>query len=85
MPKEKKEGILTELAIYGQSGSSFAFCVVIGLGIGWYLDNKFFAGRTAPWFTFIFLGFGIVAGFKQLWDMSQRIAKDDKKKKQRGE
>jgi F0F1-type ATP synthase assembly protein I len=79
MPPEKKNGILRDLAVYGQSGSTFAFCVVIGLCMGWYLDDKVFAGRTAPWLTFIFLGFGIAAGFKQLWDLSRKIAQDDEK------
>ena len=79
MPEEKKgqKGILTDLAIYSQSGMTFALSVVIGFGMGWYLDNKVFAGRTAPWLSFIFLGFGIAAGFKHLWDLSRKIAKDD--------
>lgn len=79
MAQEKKNGILRDLAVYGQSGSTFAFCVVIGLGAGWYLDNKVFTGRTEPWLTLIFLGFGIAAGFKQLWDLSRKIAEDDEK------
>ncbi|MDH3391622.1 MAG: AtpZ/AtpI family protein, partial [Desulfobulbaceae bacterium] len=28
--------------------------------------------RTAPWFTFIFLGFGIAAGFKNLYMLTKR-------------
>jgi F0F1-type ATP synthase assembly protein I len=71
---EEEQGILTELARYGQIGTTFAAAIFIGLGIGWWLDNKLFAGRTAPWFTFIFLGFGIVAGFKHLWDMNKKIS-----------
>ncbi|CAK8711641.1 MAG: putative F0F1-ATPase subunit Ca2+/Mg2+ transporter [Candidatus Electronema aureum] len=77
--RERKEekGILSDLANYSQSGMTFALSVVIGFGMGWYLDNKVFGGRTTPWLSFIFLGFGILAGFKHLWDLSQRIAKDD--------
>lgn len=71
---EEERGILTELARYGQIGTTFAAAIFIGLGIGWWLDNKLFAGQTAPWFTFIFLGFGIVAGFKNLWDMNKKIS-----------
>ncbi len=77
MSKEKSGGILSDLAIYSQSGMTFALSVLIGFGFGWWLDNKFFAGRTAPWLSFIFLGFGIAAGFKHLWDLSRKIAKDD--------
>ena len=76
MSKEDR-GILTDLAIYGQSGTTFAASIFIGFGMGWCLDNKLFNGRTAPWFSFIFLGFGIVAGFKHLWDLSKKISKDE--------
>ncbi len=75
-PKGQK-GILSDLAMYSQSGMTFALSVLIGFGFGWWLDNKVFAGRTAPWLSFIFLGFGIAAGFKHLWDLSRKIAKDD--------
>ena len=71
---EKKEGVLAELAHYGQVGTTFAGSIFVGFGIGWWLDNKFFAGRTSPWFSFIFLGFGIAAGFKHLWDLSKKIS-----------
>jgi F0F1-type ATP synthase assembly protein I len=73
---EKKEGILTELAHYGQVGTTFATSIFVGFGIGWWLDNKFFAGKTSPWFSFIFLGFGIAAGFKHLWDLGRKISDD---------
>ncbi|XOF33633.1 MAG: AtpZ/AtpI family protein [Candidatus Electrothrix sp. YB6] len=76
MAKEER-GILTELAIYGQSGTTFAASVCIGFGMGWYLDNKLFAGRTSPWFTFIFLGFGIAAGFRHLWELNKKISRDE--------
>lgn len=69
-----EQGVLTELARYGQIGTTFAASIFIGLGIGWWLDNKLFAGETTPWCTFIFLGFGIVAGFKHLWDMNRTIS-----------
>jgi F0F1-type ATP synthase assembly protein I len=62
-----------ELAVYGQAGMSFVFSILIGFGMGWLLDNKMFAGRTAPYLTFIFLGVGIAAGFKGLWDLTRKI------------
>ncbi|MCI5129266.1 MAG: AtpZ/AtpI family protein [Candidatus Electrothrix sp. AUS3] len=73
---EKKDGILNELVRYGQTGMTFSASIFIGFGMGWWLDNKLFAGKTAPWFSFIFLGFGIVAGFKHLWDMNKKISHD---------
>jgi hypothetical protein len=41
--------------------------------MGWALDNKVFNGKTAPYLTFIFLGFGILAGFKNLWELTRKI------------
>lgn len=41
--------------------------------MGWFLDHKVFAGKTAPLLTFSFLALGIVAGFKGLWDLTRKI------------
>jgi F0F1-type ATP synthase assembly protein I len=60
------------LTVFGTIGLTMAASVFIGLGIGYFLDNKVFGGKTSPWFTFIFLGFGIFAGFKNLYQMSKR-------------
>ena len=76
MMAEQERGILADLARYSQIGTTFAASIFIGLGIGWWLDNKLFAGRTSPWCSFIFLGFGIAAGFKHLWDLSRTISDD---------
>ncbi len=53
-----------ELAYYASIGLSVAFSIFIGLAIGVYLDRKVF--DTTPWFTFIFLGFGIAAGYRNI-------------------
>jgi F0F1-type ATP synthase assembly protein I len=60
------------LTVFGTIGLTMASCVFIGFGVGYYLDNKIFAGKTSPWLTFLFLGFGIFAGFKNLLQMSKR-------------
>ncbi len=60
------------LTVFGTIGITIAACVFVGLGFGYYLDNKVFAGKTTPWFTFIFLGLGIFAGFRNLYQMSKR-------------
>ena len=41
--------------------------VALGLGIGWVIDHKLFHGKTEPWFTLIFLLFGIIAGFRNVF------------------
>lgn len=60
------------LTVFGTIGLTMVSCVFIGFGIGYYLDHKVFNDRTSPWLTFIFLGFGILAGFKNLYQMSKR-------------
>ncbi|NLB07158.1 MAG: AtpZ/AtpI family protein [Desulfobulbaceae bacterium] len=65
-----------QLAVYSHVGMTFVFSILVGFGMGWLLDNKVFSGRPAPYLTFIFLGLGIVAGFRQLWDLTRKI-KDD--------
>ncbi|MBL9016700.1 MAG: AtpZ/AtpI family protein [Myxococcales bacterium] len=42
-------------------GLELGLSVVIGLLIGYYLDKS--AG-TGPWLMFLFLGFGLAAGFR---------------------
>ena len=78
---ETGKEVFRQLAVYSQVGLTFVFSIFIGLGIGWFLDNKVFDGRTAPYLTFVFLGLGIVAGFKNLWQLSKNISDADKKGK----
>jgi len=55
---------LRELAYFSSLGFQIALSIFIGLAIGLYLDRRVF--DTSPWFTLIFLGFGIAAGFKNI-------------------
>jgi ATP synthase protein I len=72
MSEDRRE-MFRQLAVYSQAGMSFVFSILIGFGMGWGLDNKVFDGKTAPYLTFIFLGFGILAGFKGLWELTRKI------------
>ena len=54
---------LKDLAYYSSIGLSVALSIFIGLALGLYLDKYF---NTAPVFMFVFLGFGIVAGFRNI-------------------
>ena len=71
MASNRKE-IIKLLAEFSTIGMSVAFSIFIGVGIGYVLDHKVFEGRTAPWLTFIFLGFGVAAAFKNLYQMATR-------------
>lgn len=75
MSDERRE-MFRQLAIYSHVGMTFVFSILVGFGMGWLLDNKVFNGRTAPYLTFVFLGLGIIAGFRQLWELTRTI-KDD--------
>ena len=72
------------LANYGHIGFTFAAAILIGLGGGIYLDQKVFDGRTAPWFTFIGLAFGIAAAYKSLFEILWRNKKKDEASDEKG-
>jgi ATP synthase protein I len=44
-------------------GIEMGAALVVGLGIGWFLDKQF---GTQPWCLVIFTAFGIIAGFRNL-------------------
>lgn len=44
----------------------------IGLAMGYYLDKWL---DTNPWMTLIFLGFGIVSGFRNIYILTNRELK----------
>ena len=71
MASNRKE-IMKLLAEFSTIGMTFAFSIFIGLGIGYYLDHKVFDSKTEPWFTLIFLGFGVAAAFLNLYRMATR-------------
>lgn len=70
MEKKDKEfwrGMYTMATV----GLNLVVATFLGLGSGWAIDNKLFHGRTSPWFTLIFLLFGIIAGFKNIFQMTK--------------
>ncbi len=66
---EFRKEMVQLMAHYGHVGITLVAAIFIGLGGGIFVDQKIFHGRTAPWFTFIGLAFGIVAGFKNLLEI----------------
>ena len=69
---ENRKEMMRLLADFSTIGMTVAFSIFIGLGIGYYLDHKLFGGRTYPWLTLIFLGFGVAAAFVNLFRMARR-------------
>jgi len=71
MSSSRKE-IMKLLGDFSTIGLTLAAAIFVGVGIGYLLDHKVFKGKTAPWLTLIFLGFGIAAGFKNLYMLTKR-------------
>ena len=72
---EEKRSLLRTLGTLSTVGISVVVAVAIGVFIGLKLDKWL---GTAPWFFFIFLFFGIVAGFRNIYIMTGReIRRDD--------
>jgi ATP synthase protein I len=71
---EEKKSLLKTLGMVSTMGISMAVAIVIGVFIGNYLDKWL---GTKHWFFFIFLFFGIVAGFRNLYIIAGKELKDD--------
>lgn len=71
MAGHRKE-ITKMLADFSTIGMTVAFSIFIGVGFGYYLDHKVFDGKTAPWLTLIFLGFGVASAFLNMYRMATR-------------
>jgi len=65
--------MLRELCYYSSLSFSIALAMVIGLGIGYWLDTRVF--DTSPWLTLIFLVLGIIAGFRNIYLAMKRSRK----------
>ena len=66
-PETKK--LFRTLSYISTVGLAMALSIGIGAIVGYYLDSKF---DTEPWLFFLFLGFGIVAAFRNLYRMYKK-------------
>lgn len=67
--QEETKKYVRLLALVSSMGISMGLSLVIGLAIGYYLDKWL---GTQPVFFFIFLLFGIVAGFRNVYIIMKR-------------
>jgi ATP synthase protein I len=51
-------------AVLSTVGITLVLATVIGLYVGRWIDNRF---GTSPWFTALFVLFGLIAGFRNLF------------------
>ncbi len=71
MDRETKKYI-SQLGYYSTLGLQVAFSIFIGLGLGYWIDQKF---STSPWFLIIFLIFGIIAAYRNIGLAIKKIRK----------
>lgn len=71
---EEKKRLIKTLGMVSTMGISMAVAIAIGVYMGFYLDKWF---GTKPWFFFIFLIFGIIAGFRNIFIIAGREIKKD--------
>ncbi len=71
--KDETRKLFKDLSYYSSLSFSIALSMVIGLGIGYWLDTRVF--DSSPWFTLIFLGFGIIAGFRNIYLVMKKSQK----------
>ena len=69
-PVAPRARLLTLLSL----GFSVPMAIVIGGGTGWLLDGWL---GTAPWLFLVFLGFGIVAGLRNVVRAASAAADSD--------
>ncbi len=63
------QGPLKGGGMLATAGITLVVSTFVGLAIGVYLDRFF---STRPWLTIIFLIFGIIAGFKNIFTLVKK-------------
>jgi ATP synthase protein I len=79
--KEKKR-IVKQLFLLSSTGLSMVLAIFIGLALGVFLDGKL---NTRPWLTLIFLGVGIIAGFRNIFWFIRHYGTSDGKSDKKGD
>ena len=71
--RQDRKAFFRELAKYSALGLEMALSVVIGMGIGYYLDRWL---GTGPWLTVVWMALGFAAGVRSLYRAAVRSGKD---------
>lgn len=67
--REERRELIKSVGFLSSLGISIVISTLIGLAMGYYLDGWL---GTGPWLTLIFLGFGIAAGFRNVFILTAR-------------
>jgi ATP synthase protein I len=76
MASDNRNELFDALLTYGTLGIEMGLSLVIGLGIGYYLDRYL---GTSPVFLIIFMIFGLAAGMKRLYKLWKKAEKEDER------
>jgi F0F1-type ATP synthase assembly protein I len=71
MPKSSGEMLRTVGAL-STVGLSFVLAIVIGVAVGWWLDERL---GTSPWGFFVFFFLGLAAGVLNVYRITSRYLK----------
>ena len=71
--RQDRKAFFRELGKYSALGLEMALSVVIGMGIGYYLDRWL---GTGPWLMIVWIGLGFAAGVRSLYRAAVRSGKD---------
>jgi F0F1-type ATP synthase assembly protein I len=78
---DNNKSLLKTLGMVSSMGISIVIAIAIGVLIGIKLDKWL---NTGPWFFFIFMFFGIIAGFRNIYIIAgKEIHKDEDGKDKR--
>ncbi|WP_027716332.1 AtpZ/AtpI family protein [Desulfuromonas sp. TF] len=77
---EDRRQLIKSLGFLSSVGISMVASTLIGLGMGYYLDKWL---GTSPWLTLVFLGFGVVSGFRNIYILTERELKRQEKENQK--
>lgn len=73
---DDKRQLFRSLSFVSGLGISMVAASFIGLFIGYTLDGWW---GTSPWMTLLWLGFGIAAGFRNIFILTRRALRDQGK------
>lgn len=73
---DDKRQLIKSLSFLSSLGISMVAASFIGLFIGIYLDKWL---GTSPWMTLIWLGIGIISGFRNIFILTRRALREQDK------
>lgn len=71
--KQDRRAFFRELGRYSALGLEMSISVLVGVGVGYYLDKWL---GTGPWLMVLWIGIGFAAGVRSLYRAARRSGRD---------